>query len=428
MSLEELILGGETERLAFQEEPPSKSRAFAGTASALANGVGGTLLIGVSPDGRVVGIPEDEISSERAAAEADLSNICRPPIPSDVTFTTVCGKTVIVLDIEKGRRPPYLVLTDGGEAAFARTGSATRIADPRLLYDRSSGSGFDRQFCDAPPGVPVNELIGLGSGAGIPSHHSFPSELGLIEETGTGYRVSNAFALLTSNPFPHFFIRCFSYGGTKRVSYKGSEEFKGGIGEQIAGAERYAEAVLERSASAARPDIAAAFREAIANAVQHRDYTVEEPITAEFFSDRIEVSSPGIARCRIDTLTKGRSDPRNALLSAAMRKLGLSSPAGTGMPRITACCPGARAEEGGGRFVLTLPFGIAEPKDVPHLSRNEMRIVSELAADEHLTAKGLSEKADIPLGTVRRLMNQLSRRGVIVRRGSRKSGVWIVSR
>ena len=81
----------------------------------------------------------------------------------------------------------------------------------------------------------------------------------------------------------------------------------------------------------------AAVREAILNALVHRDYSIHTegmPIQLLVYEDRLEVHSPGglYGRLRIDQLGKVQPDTRNPVLAVAMEALGETENRYSGIP------------------------------------------------------------------------------------------------
>lgn len=81
----------------------------------------------------------------------------------------------------------------------------------------------------------------------------------------------------------------------------------------------------------------AAIREAVVNALVHRDFRRAGRVAVRLFADRIEVWSPGGLPDGLSDLdellrTGGVSHPRNPLLAAAARSLGLGEQLGRGLP------------------------------------------------------------------------------------------------
>jgi len=84
------------------------------------------------------------------------------------------------------------------------------------------------------------------------------------------------------------------------------------------------------------PEIAV--REALLNAILHRDYRLSGRVSLRIFNDRLEVWSPGglAIPLSLDDLAQhgGASFPRNPLLTATARSLGLVEQVGRGIPLI----------------------------------------------------------------------------------------------
>ena len=82
-----------------------------------------------------------------------------------------------------------------------------------------------------------------------------------------------------------------------------------------------------------------ALREAILNALIHRDYSIHTqamPIEVIMYKDRLEIKNPGglYGRLTIDKLGKVQPDTRNPVLARAMETLGLTENRYSGIPTI----------------------------------------------------------------------------------------------
>ncbi len=102
----------------------------------------------------------------------------------------------------------------------------------------------------------------------------------------------------------------------------------------------------------------AAVREAILNALIHRDYRLTGRVAVRVYNDRLEVWSPGgmPVSLSLEHLAQhgGVSFPRNPILAAAARSLGLIDQIGRGLPTIRRTVAEAAS--------LTAQFG-ASPSD-----------------------------------------------------------------
>ena len=89
-----------------------------------------------------------------------------------------------------------------------------------------------------------------------------------------------------------------------------------------------------------RPDYPTiAIREAIVNALVHRDYSIHTegmPIQIIMFEDRMEIRNPGglYGRIRVDQLGKVQPDTRNPVLASSLEVLGITENRYSGIPTI----------------------------------------------------------------------------------------------
>ena len=94
---------------------------------------------------------------------------------------------------------------------------------------------------------------------------------------------------------------------------------------------------IRRLEAEPQPELPAeALREAVVNAVAHRDYTVAGPIRLFVFDDRVELHSPGRAPNTVDegAMRAGVHVVRNPYIYARLSDAGLVTRAGSGIPRI----------------------------------------------------------------------------------------------
>jgi predicted HTH transcriptional regulator len=81
----------------------------------------------------------------------------------------------------------------------------------------------------------------------------------------------------------------------------------------------------------------AAAKEAIANAVAHRDYAAPSPVSVRLYDDRLEVENPGglLPGSTLEgVLADGESCARNPIIAGALRRMGFMAPAGRGLSLI----------------------------------------------------------------------------------------------
>ncbi len=108
------------------------------TIAAFMNTRGGTLLIGVSDDGRPVGIEDDlkELPPDRRNVDQyalNIRNVINDHLGTEysplveISFDESAGCTVCIVTVTRSREPAYF--RDQAEAFYIRTGGATSILD-----------------------------------------------------------------------------------------------------------------------------------------------------------------------------------------------------------------------------------------------------------------------------------------------------------
>ncbi|HDH43830.1 MAG TPA: hypothetical protein ENG66_00245 [Thermococcus sp.] len=109
------------------------------------------------------------------------------------------------------------------------------------------------------------------------------------------------------------------------------------------------------------PEIA--MREAIINAIAHRDYTINAPIRVLIFKDSVEIKSPGRLpnTVTIESMKVGGSHVlRNPTIYNFFVKMGLVTDVGSGVARLIRMVKEAtgkevKLKEEGGEFIVRIP-------------------------------------------------------------------------
>ncbi len=157
----------------------------------------------------------------------------------------------------------------------------------------------------------------------------------------------NAGVLFFAKNVRHFFnqayITCLLAKGTDKVNILDRKDFDGGIVADIEDVLRFVERntrLAYRIEGLRRENIPEypmkALREAITNAVMHRDWFVEGAnVFVEIYTDRIEVVSPGGLPKGMTLADLGRKSVRlNALIADLLHRIAFIEKAGTGIKRI----------------------------------------------------------------------------------------------
>jgi len=180
-----------------------------------------------------------------------------------------------------------------------------------------------------------------------------------------------------------------------------------------------------------------ALREALVNAICHRDYTIAGgAIFVAIFDDRLEVTSLGLLPPGITVADLKRdhaSRLRNPLIAGVFYRRGLIEQWGRGTQKIVSWCvaagqPEPEFEEQAGAVVVRFrPSGYHPPLRVSQdLSERQRRILFTLSSRKEWTFPEIYEALDNPPSerTVRMELSELSGLGLVGSRGRGKFARW----
>lgn len=164
---------------------------------------------------------------------------------------------------------------------------------------------------------------------------------------------SNAAALLFAhNPqkfFPEAQVKCGRFQGITSVDFLDQQTIEGDVLTQLETAlafvSRNTQQAIQITGKTERDVVAEypleAVREALANAVCHRDYTASGTVQVRIYSDRMEVWNPGLLSSKLtveDLYQDHPSHPRNPNLAKALYRARVIEQWGTGTLRIVQAC------------------------------------------------------------------------------------------
>jgi len=178
--------------------------------------------------------------------------------------------------------------------------------------------------------------------------------------------------------------------------------------------------------------------EAIVNAVAHRDYASNASVQVMLFSDRLEVWNPGELPPPL-TVEKLRlphaSLPRNPLLADPLFLTRYVEKAGSGILDMIRLCqqaglPEPEYRQDGGMFVQTLArdWVTEETLAVLDLSERQKKAVLAVRTERKLTTARYVEITGTARTTAKRDIEELVRKGVLVRSGAGRGASYHVAR
>ena len=189
----------------------------------------------------------------------------------------------------------------------------------------------------------------------------------------------------------------------------------------------------------------AAFREALANALIHRDYTRLGAVHVQWHTDRLEISNPGgfPEGVRLDNLLVTAPRPRNPLLTDAFKRAGIVERTARGIDTIfyeqlrngRPAPSYERSNEAAA--VVVLPGGqanlefvrlLAEESRAGHdLGLDDLLILNAVWQNRRLNTEEAARLTQKPENDARTTLNRLVEIGLVEPRGERKGRTWHLS-
>lgn len=451
---------GPTDRIAFL---PAKSppRAVAETLAALANANGGLAILGVTLKGSVQ--KEVDAAALRELA-TDATILTDPPLvlPAAQTIQMETGD-VVVVEVPPGL--PHIYSLQGFYPT--RTAGQNRpLTTPelrRLLMERGD-AGFESHLVEGATPADLDEgrvLRYLDQAAFAPLDDPLQALRGrgcvgmAAALDGTPTVTPTVAGLLLFGRNPQQFLRsaeiiCVRYPGESMGDEFVRQDIGGPLPDQIRQAEAFVTSNMRRGArirGLAREESdeypLPVVREAIVNAVAHRDYAIRgEGIRVLMFSDRLEVYSPGRLPGHV-TLENIKDErySRNEVIVAVLSDLGYIERLGYGIDRMIAAMaeaglPEPVFEETAAGFKVTLYSGSGRaPGDSPavppyrHLFLNERQEQALAFVQAHGRITNSDYQALVPEvspETIRRDLADLVEKNLLLRIGEKRATYYIL--
>lgn len=444
--LKQLIQTGEGYHLEFKE---SLDKSLIEEVCAFANSSGGKVLLGVSDDGEIKGIKTDNNILSRIQ---DVVNRLEPKLNIKIS----ASDSIIIVDVPQGKEKPY----GCSRGFFVRIGPNSQKLtrneivsffqkEGRIRFDEleNSKANFERDF-DKEAFIKFIELSNITPAI---DHKFLLENLDCILKNG---KLTNAGVLFFTKSTEFLLLQakvvCVLYKGTEKLNILDKKDFYGNIIQNIEDAIMFVKRHinieykienLRREEIPEIPDIA--LREAIVNAVCHRDYFEKgASVMIEIFDDRVEISNPGGLPSGLNAKEFGtKSVVRNPVIASLLNRADYIEQIGTGINRIK----NSVKERGQGSvefyynhfFVVTFTktkkvterVGEKVGKRVGEkvgksLTKNQRLIIKSMVENPNISAKDLSDIIGISKRKIEENISKLKKKELIKRIGSPRGGYW----
>ncbi len=423
---------------------------------AFANASGGRIFLGVDDYGKSKGI---SVTNRLKSQVTDLGRNCDPEIP----LILEVFEDILIINVQEGRNKPYQC----SKGFFLRLGANSQKLNRDKILEfniRESKIRFDEQIC---PDFEFKDFdddkfeyyLKLAGITKILDKESFLRNLKILNDKG----MTNAGILFfAQKPYKYIFsskIRCVHFRGDERIEILDKKEVDKGIIGNIEYAFNYLKERVpvrfeikggKRIEHSQFPEDA--YREAIVNAVIHRDYYESGEVAVEKLKNSILINNPGGLIPSFPREEFGKwSWPRNRLLADLLSKTVYMEKVGTGIRRIEKFCNKNKNPvtiKPGDTF-FSVELKAPKPEDSTtgqkekkngglsggingglsggiKLSKSQESIIKVICESPDIILETLAERVGVPLRSLERNISALKEKGILKRIGSRKTGYWEV--
>lgn len=403
---------------------------------AFANTRGGTIYIGIKDDGEIIGVENVDFVMQQ------IANSIRDSIKPDVLMFTRIelineDKKYIKISIMQGTKKPYY-LSDKGikpSGVFVRSGTTSAPASEyaiRNMIKISDGYSFengysmqqDLTFDCLKKEMNIRNMnfedIQMKN-LGIISNQNFYTNMGLIVSD----QCQNT-------------IKFAIFQGTDKLVFKSRKEFTGSVFHQLT--DVYKTIDFYNGTRATFKDLLRidqrdypvdAVREALLNAIVHKDYSFSGSTFINLYADRLEIISLGglVEGLSIEAAMLGASQPRNKNLADLFYRMKLIEAYGTGISKIISCYKESvvkpQFNNVQGAFQVILPninYKILK-SDNPKI----MDVLSIFNDKKEVTRIDIEQKLNSGTTTAVNIIKEMIEQDLIIKIGSGKKTSYIIN-
>lgn len=437
--LRELIRKGESFEVEFKSDTgPLSDTELLETVVCLANARGGVLIVGVEDDGRVTGLHKSHRTHPEQLA-AFIAARTQPSLSVRVSFATLEGHLVAAIEVPPSGQP---VATSDGRLliryldVYGRPGCrplypyelpAWRADRGFFDYTAQPVEGASWQDLDPLEFERLRRLVQKYHGDAqllVLDDRQLAAALNLVADRGRRLVPTVAGLLLVGREES---LRTFlpahevAFQVLERQEVRLNEFYRWPllrIFERIMEAFSVRNEERELMVGLFRVGIPAydprAFREAVNNALTHRDYTRLGAVHVQLYEDHIRITNPGgfVEGVTIHNILIAGPKPRNPVLADAFKRIGLVERTGRGVSIIyegllrTGHLPPDYSRTTHTSVTLILPGGPGDLDFVSLIVREEDRRQRPFSVEELVLLNYLWREREVDLAEAARLIQQ----------------------
>jgi ATP-dependent DNA helicase RecG len=435
------------------ERKESWSSEWLKTVCAFANTEGGALIIGIRDNGVVIGVKDPHYVMK--LIPDDIRN--KLDVKVSVEAVIIENRTCIKITVERG--DSYIDL-DG--VFYKRVGNTTQKVKGKGLeswiLSNMRMTWADLPVKDVKIGDLSQEAIDFFVNTGIESGRMSPEaakqdnttileHYKLMDENGLRNSAAILFLKEPRFSYPPAVVRIGAFTEDDKfirhdliscaVVLQPDRALKVMLDQYILGKDELKGAMLVRG----YPYPVRALREALINAIIHRDYSGRIATYVRVYPDRVKISNPGSLPMgwTTENLFKcHKSEPRNPTIADVFHDMGFIEQWGSGIETIRDECkakglpePEYEVADDGVEITFRLPekkddgMIIKPAVDLSDLTDTETTVYTIISKGNMSTTSEISEVTGIPLRTAERSVANLVEKGLVQRVGGKRYGKWV---
>ena len=441
-----------------------KSKSWLKTVSAFANGIGGILFFGINDNKQLMNISNPQLVCNKIS---ELINSKIDPVPIYIIepYREIVNKTeciYIALIIKQGPITPYYYSSDGVKEVYIRSGNQS-IKAPRYILEELILKGQNKTYDSIITSYKKNMYsFTFFEATFLERLHTKINDSDYISFSlmdNDGFLTNAGVLLADQNIYRHNRIFCTRWNGLNKTSLEEAsddDEYSGGLVKLLDSALNFVKKNTkkkwkkEASGRVEMPEYdEIAIREAIVNAIIHRQYTtVGAEVTIDIYDDRIVITSPGpmVSGVLINKELNNNipSIRRNPILADIFARMKFMDRRGSGFDKIingtnrlfydnknhvefyatethfSVVIYNANYENLDRGTINGTINGIINGT----INENEKIIYTLMKENHKITVTEIIEKTNIPRRTINRIITSLKEKEMIDREGSNKGGHW----
>jgi ATP-dependent DNA helicase RecG len=348
----EQIQKGESKTLELKRALPQND-SIAKTVIAFSNTSGGKLIVGVNDQLEIIGIDDSKLFDIQDKIASIIFNNCSPGIMPEIYSVNIKTKLVLVIEVVRGNLKPYFLKGQGkANGTYVRIGATNRPADFDTITElerQKRHMSFDEEICYDMEfaDVDISPLVEKFKEIGKPLDTDKLVNLKLVKHENGKIYPTNALMILLGK-FPHCTVKCARFKGTTMSVFIDKKEYAGDIFSVLENIQNFVLNHINLKGEIKglyRTDTyeipVSSLREALINAIVHRDYINRgRDIKVGIYDDIVNIVSPGSLpnNITIEDVFNGRSEARNRVVANVFKELGLIEQWGSGINRIISAC------------------------------------------------------------------------------------------